>query len=214
MHYKRQKGRYPTAAAIEQLSLDLGLPNVGQDWEIEAADSHRVKEFLDYYDTQQLNDDERFTLMALIIASFDERLRTGQDDLLQDRIVARLTAKFDVLNYLVQHWAMPDETDENLAGNSFIFTPIARQVMQSMYGNRENWPRTPFAIRRVHKLLLEQGVIDAVEIVDNRDGTFELMWSKVQGRDFGSRDFSSVDEATEFAQCQFGVAVDEWCEIK
>lgn len=214
MHYKRQESRYPTAAAIERLSADLGLAKVGQDWEIEAADSHRVKEFLDYYDTRQLNDDERLTLMSLIIASFDEQLYAGEDDVLQDRIVARLIEKFDVLNYLVQYWALPDETDEAVADDAFIFTPIARQIMQSKYGDRENWPRTPLLVKHAHKLLPEQGVYDSVEIADNRDGTFELWWSKITGRDSGSQEFSSNEAATEFAGCRLGIAVDAWCEIE
>ena len=211
MRHIRQQSRYPTRAAIGRLSADLGLAYRGQDWELLAADSRRVIEFLDYYDTRQLNDDERFTLMSLIIASFDERLSAGPDDVLQDRIVARLTARFDVLNYLVQYWALPDE---DATDGAFNFTPIARQIMQSKYGDRENWPRTPFAVKRAGKLLREQGVYDSVEIADNRDGTFELSWSKIAERDFGSREFSSIDEAAEFARSHFGVAVDAWCEIK
>lgn len=211
MGYRRQESRYPTAAAIDRLSADLSLAAGGQDWDIEAADSRRVIEFLDYYDTRQLNDDERFTLMSLIIASFDERLHAGPDDVLQARIVARLTSKFGVLNYLVQYWALPDE---DAVDNAFRFTPIARQIMQSKYGDREKWPRTPFAIKRAENLLREQGVYDSVEIADNRDGTFQLSWSKIAERDFGSREFSSIDKATEFARSQFGVAVDAWCEIK
>jgi len=213
MRYRRQESRHPTGAAINRLSADLGLAEVRQDWEIEAADSRRVIEFLDYYDTRQLNDDERFTLMSLIIASFDERLSAGRDGVLQERIVARLVDRFDVLNYLVQYWALPDETDED-AMAAFSFTPIARLIMQSKYGDRENWPRTPFAIKRAQKLLREQGVYDSVEVADNRDGTFELSWNKIAGRDFGGREFSSIDEATEFARSRFGVEVDVWCEIK
>lgn len=211
MRYTRQECRFPTGAAIARLSADLGLAAVGQDWEIEAADSRRVIEFLDYYDNQQLNDDERFTLMSLIIASYDERLSAGGDDVLQDRIVARLTSRFDVFNYLVQYWALPDEDAEDAV---FRFTPIARQIMQSNYGDRQNWPRTPLAIKRAEKLLREQGVLDLVEIADNRDGTYELWWSKIAGRDCGNREFSSIDEATEFARRQLKVAADAWCEIE
>lgn len=214
MYYTRQESRYPTAAAIERLSADLGLSKVGQDWEIEAADSHRVKEFLDYYDTRQLNDDERFTLMSLIVASFDERLYAGRDDVLHHRIVACLIERFDVLNYLVQYWASPDETDEEAADDAFNFTPIARQIMESKYGGRDNWPRTPRLIKRANRLLPEEGVYDWAGIADNRDGTFELSWSKIAGRESGSREFSSIDEAVECAACQLGVAVDAWCEIK
>lgn len=214
LRHIRQQTRFPTRAAIDRLSADLGLTYRGQDWELLAADSRRVIEFLDYYDTRQLNDDERFTLMSLIIASFDDCLSAGQEDVLQDRIVARLTARFDVLNYLVQYWALPDEPDEGAADGVFHFTPIARNIMQSKYGEREYWPRTPFAIRCADKLLPEQGVCDHVSIANNRDGTFELWWSKIAGRDSGSREFSSIDEAVEFARQQFGVATHAWSEIK
>ena len=210
--YRRQESRFPTGSAIERLTFELNLPEVGQDWEIEAADSLRVSELLDYYDTRQLNDDERFALMSLIVASFDERLSAGPDDVSQNRIVDHLTAGFDVFNYLVQYWACPD--DEDGTDNAFNFTPVARQIMQSKYGDRENWPRTPFAIKYADRLLRDQGVCDHVSIADNRDGTFELWWSKIAGRDCGSREFSSVDEAMDFARCQLAIAFDAWCEIK
>lgn len=214
MYYRRQESRYPTGAAIDRLSSDLGLAEIDQDWELLAADPRRVAEFLDYYDTRQLNDDERFTLMSLIIASFDEFLYSGRDEVLQDRIVARISAEFDLLNYLVQHWAFPDVTDEEIAENSFHFTPIARQIMQSQYGDRENWPRSGCSIKRAEKSLPEQGVIDSVDLSDNRDGTFELSWSKIAGRDYGRREFSSVAEAMEFAHSQLAVAVDAWRVIE
>ena len=211
MRYRRQESRFLTAAAIDRISADLNLAEVGQDWEIEAADSSRVVEFLDYYDTRQLDDDERFALMSLIVASFDERLSSGPDSALQERIACRLADRFDVLNYLVQYWALPDE---DAMDTDFRFTSVARQVMQSKYGDRENWPRTPIAIQRAEKLLPEQGVLDSVSISDNRDGTFELWWSKTAVRDCGSREFTSINEATEFARLQFGIAVDAWCENK
>lgn len=214
MYYRRQISRYSAAEAIDRLSSDLGLAEVGQDWELEAANPSRVAEFLDYYETRQLNDDERFTLMSLIIASFDEFLYSGRDEVLQDRIVARMSAEFDLLNYLVQHWAFPDVTDEEIAENSFYFTPIARQIMQSQYGDRENWPRSGCSIKRAEKSLPEQGVIDSVDLSDNRDGTFQLGGSKIAGRDCGSREFSSVAEAMEFACNQLAMAADAWRDIK
>jgi hypothetical protein len=66
--------RHPTHAAIEKFDRILGLPHQPgmQDWEIECADPDRVEEFLRCYDEQAANDDERFTLMALILGSFEE----------------------------------------------------------------------------------------------------------------------------------------------
>lgn len=74
------------------------------------------------------------------------------------------------------------------------FTPIARQIMEVKYGDRDNWPRTSFVIKRACKLLSEQGVCDLVDTADNRDGTFELGWSKIAGQASRSCVFSSIDE--------------------
>jgi hypothetical protein len=211
--HTRQIHRFPTGAAIARLTTDLGLAPAGQDWELEAADPRRVGEFLDRYDAGGLDDDERFALMSLIIASFDELLASGRDKSLQDRIVEHLSREFDVLNALVQYWALPDATDEEAAENGFGFTPVARQVMRSKYGGRESWPRTPFAVMRAERLLPEQGVYDLLEIADNRDETFELWWSRIAGRESGGREFASVEEAVEFARWQFGIGAEAWCEI-
>jgi hypothetical protein len=139
--FKRQESRFPTGSAIQRFTVDFRLPTVGQDWDLESADPNRVAEFLDFYDSQRLNDDEKFTL---ILASYDESLRKGNDETLQSRIVEHLLAEFDLLNYLVQYWSLPDEDEPD---NIFHFTSIARQVMQTKYGDREKWPRTPFSIK-------------------------------------------------------------------
>ena len=101
--HTRQIHRFPTGAAIARLTADLGLAPAGQDWELEAADARRVGEFLDRYDAGGLDDNERFALMSLIVASFDGSLATGRDKALQDRIVEHLSEGFDVLNALVQY---------------------------------------------------------------------------------------------------------------
>jgi hypothetical protein len=211
--HTRQIHRFPTGAAIARLTADLGLPRVGQDWELEAADASRVGEFLDRYEAGGLDDDERFTLMSLIVASFDKRLATGRDEALQERIVERLSEGFDVLSALVQYWALPDATDEEAAENAFRFTPVARRVMRSKYGGRESWPRTPFAVMGAQSLLPEQGVYDSLEIADNRDGTFGLWWSKIAGRESGGREFASIGEAVEFARRRFGIGAEAWREV-
>ena len=73
--------RYPTGEAIEQLAARFGLPTGPdmQDWEWEVADSNRIDEFLAAYETGGLSDDERFTLMEMILESFEEIGREGID---------------------------------------------------------------------------------------------------------------------------------------
>ena len=43
-----------------------------QDWEYEVADANRIDEFIAAYQSGQLDDGERFTLMEVIIQSFED----------------------------------------------------------------------------------------------------------------------------------------------
>ncbi|MCR9141059.1 MAG: hypothetical protein NXI24_02220 [bacterium] len=66
--------RHPTRAAIDRFNSEFRLtedPHM-QDWEIECANPERVEEFTRYYVENNLDDDEKFTLMALILGSFEE----------------------------------------------------------------------------------------------------------------------------------------------
>jgi hypothetical protein len=105
---------YPTAAAIARLTEMLHLPPGGQDWEIMVADAPRVGEFLDTYERQPLDDDERFTLMELIVASYDDLLRDGgdADGRLWERPRRHLLGGFDLHGYTVQYWSLPDEDED------------------------------------------------------------------------------------------------------
>jgi len=66
--------RHPTRQAIDKFNVLLNLKEEPymQDWEIECADPTRVDEFLECYRKHADSDDERFTLMALILGSYEE----------------------------------------------------------------------------------------------------------------------------------------------
>ena len=69
--------RFPTAAVIDSLARRLSLPNTPrmQDWQWEVADCARLSEFLDAYENSGLTDDERFTLMEIMLESFEDLAR-------------------------------------------------------------------------------------------------------------------------------------------
>ncbi|MEM9021411.1 MAG: hypothetical protein AAGC44_12685 [Planctomycetota bacterium] len=205
MAYSRQQHRFATAASIDHLSAVLGLPEYGQDWEIETADACRVSEFVTCYDLQQLDEDERFALMSLIVASFDELLFGEEAPGFKWWIVAHLQAEFDVHEYTVHYWAVPDEDDPE---GYFRFTPIARRIMEAIYGNREHWPRSPYAIRRFCERVPGSDFLNSVDIADNRDGTFDLSWSKIPGRSGGHREFPYLSAAMKFADNKLGICPD------
>ena len=66
--------RCPTSAAIDKLAETFSLPNTSamQDWEWQVADSGRIEEFLNEYKKQSITDDERFTLLEILLQSFEE----------------------------------------------------------------------------------------------------------------------------------------------
>ena len=66
--------RHPTREAIEKFNKLLNLKEdpFMQDWEVECADPDRLEEFLNCYRSFAHTADERFTLMALILGSFEE----------------------------------------------------------------------------------------------------------------------------------------------
>jgi hypothetical protein len=47
-----------------------------QDWSWEVADATRLDEFLAVYQTASLTDDERFTLMEVLLQSFEDRAQS------------------------------------------------------------------------------------------------------------------------------------------
>ena len=68
--------RFVSNVSADRLSAALGIAcdiDRLQNWEIEVANGDRTEEFFDYYArAKQLSDDDKFALMALVVASFDD----------------------------------------------------------------------------------------------------------------------------------------------
>jgi hypothetical protein len=66
--------RYPTSAGREALASRLGLTinPFSQDWEWEVADPAHFEDWLALYHQSALSDDERFSLMEMLIQCVDD----------------------------------------------------------------------------------------------------------------------------------------------
>lgn len=107
------------------VALRLQLTEGGQDWAIEVADWERTAEFLDYYETQRLDDDERYWLLELIIASFDDQLRIkGPDERVAARVRRLLIESFEAHRDTVEYWACLREPETT----RFAITPLMREL--------------------------------------------------------------------------------------
>jgi hypothetical protein len=120
--------RHPTRAAIDRLSdcFGLVLDHYMQDWEIECADPTRVREFLDFYAAGTANDDERFTLMAMILGSFEEYHGLHEpDSAIWERIRSVLTADIDLHRDQIEYYQCLDAESEE---EHFPITKLIRQI--------------------------------------------------------------------------------------
>src|SRR5258707_689671 len=66
--------RWTTTAARVSLASRFGLPydHSMQDWEWEVADASRFGEFLDAYSSGSFDEDERFSLMEMLIQCVED----------------------------------------------------------------------------------------------------------------------------------------------
>lgn len=121
--------RHPTAAAIEQLNqcLDLGVEPDMQDWEIQCGGPDRASEFLDFYHTGTRNDDERFSLMALILGSFEEyHGLSGPDPATWQRISQILKADINLHRDQIEYYQCMEEGQDG--EDFFPITKLMRQI--------------------------------------------------------------------------------------
>lgn len=87
----------------------LHLPEPGeftQDWEYEVADSSRVEEFVSFYENEQLDGDEKFALMIIVISSFNDLLREkGMEIAIWERIKRNLVMDRHIHMNTILYWA-------------------------------------------------------------------------------------------------------------
>ena len=121
--------RCPTRKAIDSLAEKFNLPNTPdmQDWEWEVADPSRIEEFLVAYESGELSDDERFTLVETIFQSFEELPDSIDTDPRWAQVLDILVSHFELHAYSVWYWS--DLKNETKAEDSWRVTPFLRQVL-------------------------------------------------------------------------------------
>jgi len=106
--------KYVTAQAEKNLINKLNLPNINsQDWEYEIADSFKLEGFLTAYKDLDLDIEERFALMIVIIGSYDIALRDGTADTdIWNNICRYLIQDIDIHLNTIIHWSLKDQEED------------------------------------------------------------------------------------------------------
>lgn len=122
--------KYVTGEAIESLVKKLSLPKPGpftQDWEYEVVDDTRINEFLSFYESSSLNEEEKFALMIIIIGSLNDATVTGDvDESILRKAKELLLKDIAIHTNTILYWSLENEDLEDC----FAITPFIRCVKE------------------------------------------------------------------------------------
>lgn len=112
------------------LSKPLGFNFTGreQDWAIEFADYTRVSDFINFMDQRHLSEEERYAVLSLILASYDECLNNGldADRALWNNIAGLLDKDKEIVSDLLDYWAQYEEKNQE---DLFAITSLIREYL-------------------------------------------------------------------------------------
>lgn len=125
---REPKPRWPTAAAIRKLAKRFEMPidPHTQDWEYEVADPERIDEFLAAYNSSELDEDERFTLMETLIESFEDLGEGAEAHSRWPELIRLLEENAELHASTLWSWSCPGSDVED----SWRVTPYMREVIQ------------------------------------------------------------------------------------
>jgi acyl-CoA thioesterase len=125
--------RYPTKEAIESLSRRFTLPNHAyvEDWEYEVADPSRLPEFISAYESGELSEDERFTLMEIVLQAFEDADRELDRDPLWMKVLTILEEEIELHICSVEYWSSSEIDLED----AWRVTPYMRTIL-GRYGTK------------------------------------------------------------------------------
>ena len=120
--------RFPTRDAIASLANRFGLANAPdmQDWEWEVADPERIEEFLGAYLNGDLSDDERFTLMEVLLQSFEDSEADLASDPRWGQVLSALDQHIDLHAFSVWGWSC---VDKPVNADWWRVTPWLRRIL-------------------------------------------------------------------------------------
>ena len=92
--------------ALNKLGMRLRIPGLDQeDWDLIFADSTRVGEFCDLYESGVLSVEEQQLLMQLTVASLDHLLTPEPETPLRLRVEMLLQKHRDLHEKVITYWA-------------------------------------------------------------------------------------------------------------
>jgi hypothetical protein len=103
----------PSSSARRALATKFNLPysDEMQDWEWEVADAARFEEFLGVYQDTDLGDDERFSLMEVLVQCAEDVSDTPEFGVFWYALKPLLQSRFELHRSTIEYWAVLEEED-------------------------------------------------------------------------------------------------------
>lgn len=122
--------RHPTKSAIEKLAATFSLPNTPdmQDWELEVADPGRIEEFINEYKNGVLTDDEKFTLLEMLLQSFEESELNLSTNKYWKELLELIRNNYKLHEYTIWYWSSFEAENEE---EQWRITPFMRELYAS-----------------------------------------------------------------------------------
>lgn len=120
--------KYPSRETISKLTKELKLEAANeytQDWESEVANVNQLPDYISYYKNKQLNNNEKATLMRIILEAYDDyTILYYSDDRYSDEIEEIIEADYSVHEETIKYWACEIPDFEG----GFAITPFIRAI--------------------------------------------------------------------------------------
>lgn len=122
---------YATKNTIKRLARDLNLSRGDintQDWEYEVADSKKLDEFLAYLTKNELNSNERQTLMQVILESYNDYVTEfGYNNDYSKKIKMIIQKDISIYKDIIWYWSCGEEDLEDC----FAITSFMRGINEA-----------------------------------------------------------------------------------
>lgn len=123
--------KYPSKETIHKLTKDLKLQGINkytQDWEYEVANVNQLSDYLKYYQANNLNVNEKTTLMRIILEAYNEYIlfekQKDKKDTYGDKIEFLIKKDYSIFGEIIEYWSCSDEKLEDC----FAITPFIRNL--------------------------------------------------------------------------------------
>lgn len=120
--------KYPSKKTITRLTKELQLEvtnNFTQDWECEVANVEQLQTYIEYYQKNKLNVNEKATLMRIILEAYNDFVTLNtQECMYRDIIKQLLENDFSIHEETVKYWSCEGEDLENC----FTITGFIRSI--------------------------------------------------------------------------------------